>query len=228
MACKYCGKEANKQNIKEEEMEIVANKKGAKQAGKAGEQAEGTQAAEEAMVKALNLAGSTEEKLAEANVELAKATAEGAPEGVMAVWEQKVKILEKAKEEEAKMEKPEKAGIAKAKETKKETKKEKVEKAIKGQAEAKAAKKAEKAKAPKEPKEPKPKKQGIECLCGCGATTNPGREFRMGHDAKFKSMIRKYVRKETKLTDLPERVQHLIKTNHAAVVKAKAEMGDKG
>jgi hypothetical protein len=27
------------------------------------------------------------------------------------------------------------------------------------------------------------------CECGCGAATNPGRRFRIGHDAKLKSVL---------------------------------------
>lgn len=241
LMCKYCYEEKNKEKLKEDTMAKVEKKQKEKQA-KAAEatvatesNGNGAKAAEEAMTLAMNLVGTTEEKLTTARLALARAEGEEASDNVKAVWEHKVKHLEQLnKEEEAAMgktaDKAVKGKVVKGKAPVKAAKKAgkvaeakaKVEKAMVGQKAEKAVKVAV-VKAAKPPKVEKPKKEGIECLCGCGVTTNPGREFKAGHDARFKGMVKKYLRKEVKLTDLPERVQAVIKANHPAVIKVRGE-----
>lgn len=51
------------------------------------------------------------------------------------------------------------------------------------------SKPAAKPEAQPEAKPAKPAKAGVPCGCGCGVTTNPGRSFRQGHDAKRHSAL---------------------------------------
>ena len=65
---------------------------------------------------------------------------------------------------------------------------------------------------PKVAKKPAVKKvRSPYCLCGCGASNNPGSLFNMGHDAKLKSQLRKIERGLMKVKDLEEGSQGAVK-----------------
>jgi hypothetical protein len=65
---------------------------------------------------------------------------------------------------------------------------------------------------PKAARKPAAKKERSPyCLCGCGASNNPGSLFNMGHDAKLKSQLRKIERGLMKVKDLEDISQGAVK-----------------
>lgn len=97
LVCRHCGIEQGKEDYKREERERLESR------------TQGTQTAEDAMVKALGLTGTTEERLLVARVELARAVGEEHGDGAVAVWEHKVRQLEEMEKEESKARSPKRA-----------------------------------------------------------------------------------------------------------------------
>lgn len=86
---------------------------------------------------------------------------------------------------------------------------------------------AKAAAAPKEAKAPREKKEVVLSPCGCGCGEQVARRFKMGHDSKFYSGLRKVDKGEMKFNELPGIVQKTVK-DKAGVRSALVEhFGDK-
>jgi len=67
------------------------------------------------------------------------------------------------------------------------------------------------------------------CFCGCGAEVKPGKKFKQGHDATFKSRVLQVARGQMKLADVPpmhpaarKLFREMVKTQRDQQVAAKA------